>query len=196
MTSADDFHILSVRNILGLCAVVVAVLIPVGLKRVFRKDLGELGEAEEVIDESAVDATVVDVPAVHVQGLGVPVEMDEDGRPKRYQAVDSGVRLAGPSPGDPSLDITSATGTKRDKGKGRAVEITAHITDDDESDEAGQYPSHDSAKPVKSKVRQFGNDIKKSGMKRLQGYGAIEPQPVLVQGRDVEGPGGWWAFSR
>lgn len=32
MTSAEDFHILSVRNVLGLIGVGVAVMIPVGLK--------------------------------------------------------------------------------------------------------------------------------------------------------------------
>jgi hypothetical protein len=32
MTSAEDFHILSLRNVLGLVGVGVAVLIPVGLK--------------------------------------------------------------------------------------------------------------------------------------------------------------------
>ena len=42
MTSAADFHILSLRNILGLSAVIIAVLIPVGLKRIFKKDLGDL----------------------------------------------------------------------------------------------------------------------------------------------------------
>lgn len=32
MTSAEDFHILSVRNVLGLLGVAVAVMIPSGLK--------------------------------------------------------------------------------------------------------------------------------------------------------------------
>ena len=37
MTSADDFHLISWRNFLGLSAVVVGVLIPVGLRYWFRK---------------------------------------------------------------------------------------------------------------------------------------------------------------
>lgn len=32
MTSAEDFHILSLRNVLGLLGIAVAVMIPTGLK--------------------------------------------------------------------------------------------------------------------------------------------------------------------
>ena len=86
MTSAEDFHILSLRNILGLSAVIVAVLIPVGLKRVFRKDLGELGEAEEDLAEQE-----------ETEPLQPPVE----------HAIDSGVCLAPPSTGEFSASVSA-----------------------------------------------------------------------------------------
>ncbi|OCF38102.1 transmembrane protein [Kwoniella heveanensis BCC8398] len=120
MTSAADFHILSLRNILGLCAVVVAVLIPVGLKRVFKKDLGDLGEAEEVLGETGSREREVDVPAV-----------GENREGRRYHAIDSGVVLSLPSRGD-----GSGMGNKLIKGKGRALEI---IPDDDEEEEEDEY---------------------------------------------------------
>lgn len=55
MTSADDFHLISWRNFLGLSAVVVGVLIPVGLRYFFGRELASVqdventgeGEAEE-----------------------------------------------------------------------------------------------------------------------------------------------------
>lgn len=45
MTSADDFHLISWRNFFGLAAVVVGVLIPVGLRYWFRK------EVDNVVDQ-------------------------------------------------------------------------------------------------------------------------------------------------
>lgn len=162
MTSAADFHILSIRNILGLLAVIVAVLIPVGLKRVFKKDIGDLEEAENAIEQTAVDSAVVDVPAV-------------DGPPRRYQAVDSGVILAGPSRGDDNLD------TGRRKGKGRALTIIADVENEDDQDEEEIFVSDEPAAVVRNE-------------KRPVGYGAIEPvQPVSV-GR--EAGSGWWSFAR
>ncbi|KAF4614005.1 hypothetical protein D9613_007702 [Agrocybe pediades] len=46
MTSADDFHLISWRNFFGLAAVVVGVMIPVGLRYWFGK------EVEHVVDET------------------------------------------------------------------------------------------------------------------------------------------------
>ena len=45
MTSADDFHLISLRNFLGLAAIVVGVLIPVGLRYWFR------GQAQNALDD-------------------------------------------------------------------------------------------------------------------------------------------------
>jgi hypothetical protein len=160
MTSAADFHLVSVRNILGLVAVIVAVLIPVGLKRVFKKDIGDLDEAEHAITESAVDDAVIDVPAV-------------EGQQRRYQAVDSGVILAGPSRGDDSLD----TGNTR-KGKGRALAIIADVEDEDGEGE-GEEEVFVTEEPVAMVKHE----------KRPMGYGAIEP----VQREVNVGGGPWWS---
>jgi hypothetical protein len=174
MTSAEDFHILSLRNILGLGAVIVAVLIPVGLKRIFKQDLGELGEAEAMIEEQHVADTEVDVLDIHVFHGPVPVEVDEQGRVRRYQAVDSGVVLAGPSAGDESLDLdqTTDTGKSKRKGKGRALEIIADV-DEDQND----YGIHDSQQALGSKASQVGSE-KRGRRGQMMGYGSIEPVGV------------------
>lgn len=46
MTSADDFHLISWRNFFGLAIIVVAVLIPVGLRYVWKKELQGIAEAD------------------------------------------------------------------------------------------------------------------------------------------------------
>lgn len=167
MTSADDLHVLSVRNVLGLIAVVVAVMIPVGLKRVFKKDLGALGE--EVVEVSVpVDADarvgVDNMPA----GYGSTGSNTEA---YHYHAVDSGVLLAGPSAGDddyhPDEDTSaSRTGPKhgqgtssgqgKGKGKGTAgdrkgkgrMQIIADIREEDEEDEEAGAARGKGAEPV------------------------------------------------
>lgn len=123
MTSAADFHILSARNVFGLVAVVVAVLIPVGLKRIFKQELGDLNTAEAVLSTQRIEDVEIVVPAVHsISGEG--------GRGRRYVALDSGMDLAGPSAGDENLDIVPVTV----KGKGKIVEIFANIKEEDEGD--------------------------------------------------------------
>lgn len=175
MTSAEDFHILSLRNILGLGAVIVAVLIPVGLKRIFKQDLGELGDAEAIIEEQAIDDAEVDVPEVHAFHQGpVPVELDDEGRVRRYQAVDSGVVLAGPSAGDESLDIEPDAGKSRRKGKGQALEIIADVDED---------TIHDSQKVLPVEKQKRGR------MGQMKGYGSIEP--AGVQRDEVSAQRGW-----
>ncbi|KAG7089718.1 hypothetical protein E1B28_011373 [Marasmius oreades] len=54
MTSADDFHLLSWKNFLGLSAIVVGVLIPVGLRYYFRREVADVGtvEADEELGEA------------------------------------------------------------------------------------------------------------------------------------------------
>lgn len=47
MTSADDFHLISLRNFLGLAAVVVGVMIPVGLRYWFRGEASNVEDGEE-----------------------------------------------------------------------------------------------------------------------------------------------------
>jgi uncharacterized membrane protein YdjX (TVP38/TMEM64 family) len=56
MTSADDFHLISWRNFLGLAAVVIGVMIPVGLRYWFKREVYNVQEEEEDIsDEPEVD---------------------------------------------------------------------------------------------------------------------------------------------
>jgi hypothetical protein len=178
MTSAADFHILSLRNVLGLCAVVVAVLIPVGLKRIFRKDLGELGEAEGVFEETAADESAIDVPPVHQV-----LEVDEHGVPRRFQAIDSGLVLAGPSRGDASIHPDLPAEDR--KGKRRALDIIADVAEDDEGhmDQYEVFP-HDEREVPAEKHRVHAP---------IRGYGSIEPvQPVS----DRTEPGVLWPFAR
>lgn len=54
MTSADDFHLISWRNFFGLAAVVVGVMIPVGLRYWFRREMASVADVEhesEALDE-------------------------------------------------------------------------------------------------------------------------------------------------
>ncbi|WVQ72641.1 hypothetical protein IAR50_002200 [Cryptococcus sp. DSM 104548] len=125
MTSAADFHILSLRNILGLSAVIVAVLIPVGLKRIFKKDLGDLGEAEEALAANSNNDREISVPHI---GLGATSPSRGGGY--SYHAIDSGVVLAVPSRGD-GVDMRRKIVRR---GKGRALEIIP----DDESEGSGE----------------------------------------------------------
>jgi len=46
MTSPDDFHLISWKNFFGLAAVAIGVMIPVGLRYWFRKEVQEVVEAE------------------------------------------------------------------------------------------------------------------------------------------------------
>ena len=58
MTSADDFHLISWKNFLGLSAVVVGVMIPVGLRYYFKREIATVAdvEAEAEAAEAEVDA--------------------------------------------------------------------------------------------------------------------------------------------
>ena len=55
MTSADDFHLISWRNFLGLAAIVVGVMIPVGLRYWFRGQAQNVA-AEDDEEEAALRA--------------------------------------------------------------------------------------------------------------------------------------------
>lgn len=46
MTSADDFHLISWRNFFGLAAVVIGVMIPVGLRYWFRREVDSVADGE------------------------------------------------------------------------------------------------------------------------------------------------------
>jgi uncharacterized membrane protein YdjX (TVP38/TMEM64 family) len=87
MTSADDFHLISWRNFFGLAAVVVGVMIPVGLRYWFRKEVdnaGIIGEVEEEegvlrLQEGEEDAILAMGPPRIVKKVnGVPVLAQDD----------------------------------------------------------------------------------------------------------------------
>lgn len=170
MTSADDFKILSPRNVLGMAAVIVAVLIPVGLKRVFRTDLSDLGEeAEEALE------VLDDIPAP------VVVEFDEHGLPLRTQAVDSGVQLAGPSSGDPNLD------TGRPRGKTPRAAWFNTVADDDAG--ASAYELRDPSETLQPK-RSFNPFKAVREYNPLRSYGTISLDHV-----DHGASSSWWRFG-
>jgi len=54
MTSADDFHLISWRNFFGLAAVVVGVMIPVGLRYWFRREVDSVVQ-DEIEDDFSQD---------------------------------------------------------------------------------------------------------------------------------------------
>jgi len=55
MTSADDFHLISLKNFLGLSAIVIGVLIPVGLRYWFRGHVASVSSVEERQQEDNED---------------------------------------------------------------------------------------------------------------------------------------------
>ncbi|ORX40599.1 hypothetical protein BD324DRAFT_611478 [Kockovaella imperatae] len=169
MTSAADFHILSVRNILGMIAVAVAILIPVGLKRIFKKDLGDMEETAEALEEAMIEGEAVADP------------LPEDAVTRRYQAVDSGVVLAGPSPGDPNLD--TGVPAPKNKGKGRAVEIIPDIVEEDEDEEDSTM-----FKPRPTSAFTGLNDKKNAA--RFTNYGAVDRIPQVAR-HQPEGDRTW-----
>ena len=69
MTSADDFHLISWRNFLGLSAVVVGVMIPVGLRYYFKRDIQAVAdveaEAEAAEEEVTGDRILAQGPPIH-----------------------------------------------------------------------------------------------------------------------------------
>jgi uncharacterized membrane protein YdjX (TVP38/TMEM64 family) len=196
MTSADDFKILSPRNILGLGAVIVAVLIPVGLKRVFKQDLGDLGEepTATVEEELTIDNLegVEDIPAGPV-----PVEFDEHGLPKRYRAVDSGVALAGPSEGDPAYDLVPEPRARpipsKAQGKGKGRSALDVIGDDDAASAYSAYELSHTIRPASLRSARSNHSLRPRVEKRSRtGYGTIEMEHEDRQ--QVSTP--WWRFGR
>ncbi|OWZ67408.1 hypothetical protein AYX15_01553 [Cryptococcus neoformans] len=221
MTSAADFHILSLRNILGLSAVIIAVLIPVGLKRIFKKDLGDLGEAEEALASTRGGDREINVPAVG-QSHG-----------RMYHAIDSGVVLATPSKGN-GMDMRR----KLVKSQGRVLEIIPDHESDAEDREHVELDDH-SPSPLSRQLISFDNieeplvddnapgpssrsssqstshkddyivfdpanhfhkiQVKPHRPNTLKGYGTIEqPAPVMDDSeRTTTAAGmGWWPWAR
>jgi len=86
MTSPDDFHLISWRNFFGLAAVVVGVMIPVGLRYWFRKEVEgvvvEEGEEGVIVLGEGVEDRILAVgpPRIvkKVNGVSVLVSSEED----------------------------------------------------------------------------------------------------------------------
>ena len=72
MTSPDDFHLISLRNFLGLSAVVVGVMIPVGLRYYFKRDIQAVADVEA---EAAATEEVEDTED-RVLAQGPPLRPD------------------------------------------------------------------------------------------------------------------------
>lgn len=70
MTSADDFHLISWRNFFGLSAVVVGVLIPVGLRYYFKKELETVTDVEQA--EELLPAGESDEEEDRILAVGPP----------------------------------------------------------------------------------------------------------------------------
>jgi len=85
MTSARDFNLISWKNGLGLSAIVVAVLIPVGIRYYFRSDIAAIEDAER---EGEGDGAGVHGGDLEVALEGVIVQ--SGGRPKSPGKVKQG----------------------------------------------------------------------------------------------------------
>ncbi|KAH6909148.1 hypothetical protein BKA70DRAFT_226987 [Coprinopsis sp. MPI-PUGE-AT-0042] len=89
MTSPADFHLISWRNFFGLAAIVVGVMIPVGLRYWFRR---EVAIAEEVpeggeVDEDPEDTVIaVGPPPAHKKFSRNRPLLQQDGAPANYSS--------------------------------------------------------------------------------------------------------------
>lgn len=206
MTSADDLHVLSVRNVLGLIAVVVAVMIPVGLKRVFKKDLGALGGEVEVevgeVEEEEVDVVIADEGLRHGAGHGrlhegcEVVYYDEEegdvviGEDGRYWAVDSGVELAGPSQGSEDVYVEPERAARKGSGKGKGRAGGDAIGKGKGQGKLRMRPVEIIADITEEEEEEEGEEWKGdilapsmaiSEKRRMRGYGAVEQSAPLLR---------------
>lgn len=162
MTSADDFHLISVRNVLGLAAVIVAVLIPITLKRIFKKDFGDLAETQSPQGVDRLD----DIPPAPQ-----PIEFDEHGLPKGYTDADVGVRLAG-GPAEEESELLVDVPKAQYKPKGRPIEILSNNFDDEPPQ--GSFYELSMAKPKPAPKRVFGGRANRS-------YGTLDAGPSHIR---------------
>ncbi|KAI6155373.1 hypothetical protein BKA82DRAFT_4077799 [Pisolithus tinctorius] len=78
MTSADDFHLISWRNFFLLSAVVVGVLIPVGLRTYFKREVAsaaDIEEADELLAEDG-DRVLAVSPVTRVKKTAIRQAID------------------------------------------------------------------------------------------------------------------------
>lgn len=86
MTSAKDFKLISWKNFLGLSGIVVAVLIPVGIRYWFRGDIASIEETEREADEEELEGLVV-------ESGGPPVASGGKGKGKSNSTPTLGAHL-------------------------------------------------------------------------------------------------------
>jgi hypothetical protein len=81
MTSAKDFHLISWRNFLGLSAIVVGVLIPVGMRYYWRDTLQSVAQTEEELEEEEEEEEgdiLLDAGQITDRGKGVVVLYEDE----------------------------------------------------------------------------------------------------------------------
>ena len=137
MTSAADFHLISWRNFFGLSAVVVAVLIPVGIRWYFRGELAEVAAVEVAEDPALEDG-------------GPPIDKGKQRARVFYHGLEE------------DLESNSGSETRGDKGKGVARNEREWLFGNDEdfyTDEDG-VAYDDEPLPPPPKVDDKTEDIK------------------------------------
>ncbi|RPD61000.1 oxalate transporter [Lentinus tigrinus ALCF2SS1-7] len=95
MTSADDFHLISWKNFLGLSAVVVGVMIPVGLRYYFKREIATVADVEAEAEaaeaeEEAEDRILAEGPRVDLgKGKAPPLIIISDDESDLLSETDS-----------------------------------------------------------------------------------------------------------
>jgi uncharacterized membrane protein YdjX (TVP38/TMEM64 family) len=103
MTSAADFHLISWRNFFLLSAVVVGVLIPVGLRYYFKREIAsvadvEQGESEEEFSEESEDHILAAGPRARVKKTRAPlIEISDEETDVYSEDEDDVILEAGPA---------------------------------------------------------------------------------------------------
>jgi len=132
MTSADDFHLISWRNFFGLSAIVVAVLIPVGLRYYWRNELKSVAEAEQEAQEGYAYGAV---------GGGGEIVLD-DSSVRRGVDVDRKGKGAVKRDGDMNASMLVLLSDDEDEGQGQGEEGGEYRdSDGEEGKEADEFPS-------------------------------------------------------
>lgn len=130
MTSAADFHLISWRNGLGLSAVVIGVLIPVGLRYVLSRRVGPIALPDDdeavdsetgVIDQTTGDRILAQGPYVSGGKGKTPAPLlvllsdseEEDGDDDLLDEEEDEILLAGPA-----IDNSKGKGVEREQKGG------------------------------------------------------------------------------
>lgn len=125
MTSADDFHLISWRNFFGLAAVVVGVLIPVGLRYWFKKEVEAITEPVVAEEDEEGDLISVGDGGDRILAIGPPragkakksalvsVDDSEDEDDDEDVILEAGPAIADKYKDDESIDGHFVAGSSR-----------------------------------------------------------------------------------